>query len=312
MVDRLGELVIDKGEYAYLPHVLLPPNAKMPPDAPPAENAMWTADGCRSLIQGLGQYYKVSHYEPARVLARKLVRYLLHDAKFHYYSDKGEFIDGDPKTPSGHFHTHSLTLLSLLEYAIATDDREVMQHVQRCFEWAKSRAADSSTLIGWFPEVIKPKVYVSETCCIADMIGLGIKLSAAGVGDYWNDVERWTRNNFVEAQLTKTDWVARVAEKLPPAKPLTDDQTADHVAERNLGAFACYTMGNDYGITGVGDWMNESGVVICCVGNAARSLYYAWENILSCKDGRLEINMLLKPRLAVGRHRQLYPIRGTG
>jgi hypothetical protein len=47
------------------------------------------------------------------------------------------------------------------------------------------------------------------------MVAIAVKLSAAGAGDYWDDVDRWVRNNFAEQQLTSTDAVYRTAGHLP-------------------------------------------------------------------------------------------------
>jgi hypothetical protein len=37
---------------------------------------------------------------------------------------------------------------------------------------------------------------------VGDMVGLGIRLSDAGLGDYWDDVDAVVRNQLVEQQLT--------------------------------------------------------------------------------------------------------------
>ncbi len=58
-----------------------------------------------------------------------------------------------------------------------------------------------------FEQYLKRSVNSSETCEVADMIGLALKLTQAGVGEYWEDTDRWVRNQFVENQLTSVDWV---------------------------------------------------------------------------------------------------------
>jgi len=45
-----------------------------------------------------------------------------------------------------------------------------------------------------------------ETCETADMMLLGLKLTLAGAGEYWEDVDRCLRNQFVENQITRADW----------------------------------------------------------------------------------------------------------
>jgi hypothetical protein len=128
------------------------------------------------------------------------------------------------------------------------------------------------------------------------MIALALKLTEAGVGDYWDDADRWIRNMFVEGQLTRADWIDRVhlsgmeetrEVDVLPSQVNTLYQTTDRVAERNLGAFAGWPKANDwYAGQGIG-------IMHCCTGNATRALYYAWENILSHADGKLRVNLLL-------------------
>ena len=64
-------------------------------------------------------------------------------------------------------------------------------------------------------------------------------------------------------------------------------QTNDRVPERNLGAFAGWPSANDW-FTGSG-----SGIMHCCTANAARSLFMIWNRILTYKEGKLAVNLLL-------------------
>ena len=182
----------------------------------------------------------------------------------------------------GHFHAHTLGLLSVLDYAVVAGDRELLEFVKSGFEWGRTQG---SSLVGFFPEFLVPQYPSCETCEVADMLGLATKLSAAGVGDYWDDIERWTRNHFAEAQLTSPDWVYRMASR-QPSKPVEPNESTDRVAERNLGSFAGWAAANDWVIQGFG-------IMHCCTGNATRALYYIWQNIVEHKDGRLKVNLLL-------------------
>jgi hypothetical protein len=305
MIERMLKLATDEGEYAFFPVGGYEPEARFGGNAGEQEmptGVLAVEGGNGRLIQGLAQYYRVTGYEPAGKLAGKLVEFLRHRA--HYYDDEGRFlfcrwekniarivfkpaypqlnIEGvDGQLLGGHFHAHSLGLLSMLEYAAAVRDRELLSWCKSSFEWAKTQG---SSLVGFFPEMIIPGYPSCESCEVADMIGLAAKLTTAGVGDYWDDIDRWTRNQFAENQLTEGEWIYRMAES-QPKQPVAFNETADRVAERNLGGFAGWASGNE--------WAPINGIMHCCTGNSVRALYYIWEHILQQENGQLRVNLLL-------------------
>jgi hypothetical protein len=261
------------------------------------------AESSDRLVQGLVQYYRVSGYEPALTLARRLSNYTRYHAGF--YDPRGRFIDRDPDKPKGHFHCHAFGLLTMIEYALAAGDRELMDFVRSSYEWAKTNA-HGCALTGFFPEVVAPSedaikkatispYRVCEPCCIADMVALALKLSEAGVGDYWDDVDRWVRNELAVAQITETDWIYQASRNLPPTS-VAYNETADHVGARISGAFSGYTTGNDYGIEfgayGIAG-VKPTGVAGCCVGNGTRSIYHVWQRMLEYDGGQLRLHLLL-------------------
>jgi len=294
MVDGLVDLAVDKGDYAYF-----------------APNPVWavkgsTEDGgrevpvvgahCCFIILSLVHVYRELGYEPALDLAGKLINYVLKEIR--YIDEGGEFMSdllGTPKyRPRVHFHTHTYLLLAVLEYARVANDVSLLELVRRGYEFGK---ANGEVLLGYFPERLGSRVFEhSELCEVADMIALGLKLTAAGVGDYWDDVDRWTRNMFAEGQLTKIDWLDRIrlagpADELPerrlPGNVLAPNETTDRVAERNLGAFAGWPTPNDW-YDGV-----AYGIQHCCTGNGTRAIYYLWEHMLTYDEGKLRVNLLL-------------------
>lgn len=295
MVAGLTELAIDKGSYAYFPR------GAFSPDVPRVRDAEMPTEIRASLvgwvIQGLAQYYRAAGYEPARALATKLTRYLREQGNF--YDAQGRFLPNGPQFPGAHFHHHTLPLLGMLEHALATGDRELMEFVRQGYQYGK---ANGEPLVGYFPENIgRPDLQTSESCEVADMIALGLKLTEAGVGDYWDDVDRWVRNQFAENQLLRGDWIYRFSGRIDPshvyALPRTsvDEtyQTADRVPERNVGAFAGWPWPNDFYAEFYTGYGSGLGIMHCCTGNGARALYYIWENILSYADGTLRVNLLL-------------------
>jgi hypothetical protein len=300
MVQRLAELAVDKGDYAYIPWGAYAPHGKWGSSAKMPTGIDATEYGNIRMIQGLTQYYLVTGYEPARQLAAKLTAYAMGPAA--YYDEQGRFlfcpIERDALMTSprmlrhypeakdaklgGHFHAHTIGLLSVLEYAAAAKDQKALQFVNGGYQYAKTQG---SGLVGFFPELaINNRYFACESCEVADMIGIGVKLSRAGVGDYWDDIDRWMRNQFAEQQLTNGDWIPQLAATMPK-KPVAWNETADRLVARNIGTFAGWASGNE--------WAIQIGIQQCCLGNSARALYYVWESMLEREGEDLRVNLLL-------------------
>jgi len=297
MVNRLAALAVKKDDYCYFPNGSVEPNAKYGAgaDIPMGLDAI---EMIGRLPQGLSQFYRATGYEPALDLAKRLT------TAFRYhsgtYDENGRFLWADSDRSSlgwgynakyevvgGHAHGRAICLLSMLEYATTTNDKDTAQFVKTSFEWAKSQEKSPfgvSTLVGWFPEWYYPEYPSCEGCMAADMVALAVKLSAAGMGDYWDEVDRWVRNDFAEQQLTSADWVYRSTQHLPK-QTVPAHSVVEKAAERNVGGFAGWSSGND--------WVVVGGIMHCCTGNATRAIYYVWDHILQNKDGQLKVNLLL-------------------
>jgi hypothetical protein len=300
MIQRLSQLAVERGGFTYLPNWAFEPFAKCGPDAPMPTGWDAVDYGNLRMIQGLTQYYKVTGYEPARKLAAGLTAFGLGHTE--YYDSQGRFLFCQTERDSlmnskrmrrnypeakdavlgGHFHNHTIGALSILEYAAAVKDQTALEWVNSGYQWARNQG---SNLVGFFPEIIINNRYLAcESCEVADMIAISIKLTQAGVGDYWDDVDRWTRNTFAEQQLVNGDWIPEFA-KTQPAQPVASNETADRLVERLRGSFAGWASGNEFADT--------IGIQQCCLGNSARTLYYIWQSILERQGEVLRVNLLL-------------------
>jgi hypothetical protein len=232
-------------------------------------------------IQALAQTYRLTGNDLVKQAARKM----LNHQKDHidFFESSGKFILTTPGVAPAHFHVHALSILGFLEYGLAAREPDIIDYVKRSYEWARTQGSVST---GFFPENIKPDCPNSEGCAVADMIALALKLSQAGIGDYWDDADRWLRNAFAEFQLTpeKARQLAEAAKKRPEQEPRYNE-TSDRVIERNIGAFA--------GWPGPNEWVRKIGIQHCCTGNCTRTLYYAWESILDHDNNPLRVNLLL-------------------
>jgi len=309
MIQRLGEISIDRGEYCYFAPGSFTLGAKIDPKAKMPLGSTWGVSWNTRLVQGLMQYYRVSGYEPARELAKKLVVYTRTKGEIFYpdgrwYMDpeiRGEFQSAavpnsirkkypvDGVNYGGHGHGHGIAVLALIDYADATGDKDTFQFAKNAFLWARNPGAEYgvSTTIGWFPEFYVPLYPSCEGCIVGDMVSMAVKLSSLGAGDYWDDVDRWVRNQFFEQQLTDVDWVYRLAAR-EPAKPVGPYESADHPAERNVGAFGGGASASDWAL-GVA----SSGIGHCCTGTCTRAIYYVWENMVERVGEEVKVNLLL-------------------
>lgn len=302
LVDGLDGLALQTDEFATFwpgPFAALkerPAGLELPVGRVDSENSR--------VPHGLVHAYRLLGYEPALKLSAKVIRYL----RKHYFGADGSFW-GRPGEPLAHFHAHAHTLLAMEEYAEVTGDQEMMAFVVQSYEWAKRignnlltapgyRCVENpgSNLLGYFVEWVNSSEWEgSETCQVTDMITLALRLSDAGVADYWDDADRWVRNMFAEGQLLTTDWIKRVPEHLSrnvsenalPLTRLDPYGTTERVAERNLGAFAGWAAPNDWHVN------NGPGIMHCCTGNGGQTIYRVWERILRFEGGKLRVNLLL-------------------
>src|SRR5439155_19676235 len=128
------------------------------------------------------------------------------------------------------------------------------------------------------------------------MAYLALKLSDSGVGDYWDDADRYVRNHLAELQITDAGKLRTATELMPHARGRWDtargpldplSETADRVLERNVGIF----LSDATHPTLVPD--HSMMVTVCCTGNCTPAMYCAWESIVRCTNDAAQINLFL-------------------
>ncbi len=308
MIVRMNGLAIDKGEYKYFPGwgsagarsewddgVSFVPFDKLDPSmAPPTSLGMNDGFNTR-ILQQIGRYYALTGFKPAREFGDKLMKFDRYHADY-FDSQTGAWLVEklDPKVYPGRYNdigfgSHSHTLYYMTEYVIDTGSREDQQWVKRSFEWAMRRNGElpgysaTATKIGFFPEYLNAHYKGNENCCTADMISIGIRLSRAGIGDYWDQVDGWVRNQFAENQITNLTWKSNL--RTADGKRYAPNREFDRQMENTLGCSVIHSTAND-GASAVT-------VAFCCTGVGSRALYHVWEAIMDCQDDRLRVNLLL-------------------
>jgi hypothetical protein len=252
-----------------------------------------------NLVLGLADASDVLGYEPGFKLTKQVINYL----RKIFYGPDGSFYAIPALEKNAHSGAHLRGLLGMQKYAEAVGDKEVMEFVVKGLEYALSLDVNFTTgpgdesvfvltpgeeLLGYFPDMThSPYQETAETDGIGDLLAIAARLSEAGVGDYWDDVDRRVRNQLAENQLLEIDWIPEVGRKGPPAKA-TYNTSIDRVLERMRGGFAGNPSPNDWAGYGT-----RSGVGSCCTAYGCNGLYWVWEKVLRYQEGKLKINLLL-------------------
>ena len=127
------------------------------------------------------------------------------------------------------------------------------------------------------------------------MVFLALNLTRAGVGDYWDDVDRWVRNTFAESQMLSTEFPDKIPDQYITTPEQAEDvardlrlpltvgpvtyphHTTENVAERTIGSFLGWMRAKDVlhvVETKHGPKLLPLSVMHCCTANGARTLYY--------------------------------------
>ena len=319
ITDGLRKLAVDGGDYAYYWPGPIYASWDRPADVKPCYQYHMVE---MSLItSGLLRAYRQAGYEPALDLAQKLNTFY----RKTFFTPDGAFLTTQTGSIKSHVHGHARGLHAMADLGLITDDRGLLDFVIQSYEWTKSSV---ETLTGFTPNIVpsprwtEPAIpgeidpgtspsFVNmdefngcEIMGLADMIGVALWLSDAGIADYWDDVDRWTRNMLTGSQMRHIEWIDHL-----PGSVLSDydgrgdsvvfldpqksepGSTTDRVAERNLGSWPTGAAPND--------WCHDEsggfgfGLVLGDTAAGARALYWIWNRILSHQDGKLQINLLL-------------------
>lgn len=300
IVDGMAKLTVSDADTAYFPATYFMPGEQADASQPPparmeAAIAMWPASR-------LTHFYRATGYQPSLELAGRLCRYLAD--RSGYFGPDLEWLsdNADPTHPRFHVvhtHHHAMSLRACCEYGLVAGDQQLVEFAHKGFDKAKTYI---ECLSGFFPRDLNPaEPDDSEICGVADMVRLAVLLAEAGLGDhYWDDVDRWVRNNLAEGQFIRHDWVDRLHLGEPPTVPFAG-MTTECVCQRNVGAFGGWQAPNEFvefkQASAAEELEDERasahGIMHCCTGNGARALYDAWRSIVNVQGDNVRVNLLL-------------------
>ena len=285
IVAGLSNYAIHKDDYAYYPDervgggISIPRSGFTHDDEPGGDSffeygyhgsASSTVFSIGSLIQGFCRWYMVSGDEKTLDLAGRLVRFIMKERFWKPECDPQAVVSAEHAHFEGHMHSNCRGFMGILDYGILTNDETLKLFVRDGYEYIRTFGIARIGLFG-------------ETCVTGDMTALAVKLSDAGVGDYWEDVDQYIRNHLTEVQVLDENDARYVAENAPDMPVLPWEETEDFY-QRSIGSL-CDDASHPVKAT--------LGYNFCCSFNGYNGFYHAWESIVRYSDGIAQINLLL-------------------
>jgi hypothetical protein len=313
MVAGMRRVAIFKADYCYYPEkggwgepCAYPRSGWLNTDEPQSET-----EGCEgsvlcyhgNQIYGAAQWYQHSGDEEALELAARLTRFCMKpkfwggvaaanlQPPFTHIAARAP----DPPCTAGaelghwfsHFHARAIALRGILQYAMAAHDERALEFVRRAYEFTLSQGIPRIGWISCYP-VADDRC---EACALADLVALAIRLTDAGLGEYWDDVDAIVRNHLVEQQLVDKAAMERAVAAsanrpfpLPTGADVPRQVAWDNIVDRCVGIF---------GGTSTPTSLPDTWSMGCCTGNATQALYYAWEGIVRENGATATVNLFL-------------------
>jgi hypothetical protein len=232
-----------------------------------ATNVLFSYGG---IVQGLCRWVQISGEQESLELAGILVKFMLKPRFWQPEAEPGAIVSAQHAHFEGHIHATVRGLWGLLEYAVLTNDERLKAFVRDGYHYVRTFGIARIGLLG-------------EGCTVGDMTCLAVKLTDAGLGDYWEDVDQYVRNHLTEIQILEQDPIHRIAEA-SPTREVMPWEDADRFFERQIGALC-------------GDATHPTlatpGHMNCCTYNGLIGVYHAWEGIVRESEGVAQVNLML-------------------
>lgn len=310
VADALSRIAIRKEDYAYYPatsdfglEYAYLRNAGWP-DAKEALSDQDDIEGSvtcyQSIVVGaLSRWYDATSDQKALETAGRLVKYILKPhfwmggcspwtetggTDLHNAREVRAGHGGAERKPAALFQGHqagwAYTFTGLIDYALVANDAYVKAWVRQGYEYFRNLGLPRIGMWG-------------ENIANNQMAAVAIKLSDAGAGDYWDDVDEYVRNAFVEDQFVDLELLQQEAKKhgLPTRQ---DTEYGEISTKRLLGCLR--HEGLIDGKATLDPTCNRSREGHNCLlfGSCyLEPFYFVWEAITRCKDDAAQVNLLL-------------------
>ena len=215
------------------------------------------------MLHALVRRWELTGDENALDLAQGIAGFVLGPSR--YFSYDMQFF--------GHVHSAAWFAAGLVRLGRLTENEEYVKKGKGIYDFVRSLSSD----FGWVPEYARwhpPQEEHCETCCIKDMIQLAHELILCGNTQYWDDLNRFARNQLMENQVRYTEYV-QCDNTLPDA----DGITYRDIDKRMMGGFTGGSEPNSISLT------RFRSIAGCCVGTAPEALKIIWDNAITEEDG---------------------------
>ena len=235
-------------------------------------------------LRGLAMWAAQSGDQQALDFAGQVARFVMKPKFWGHPADPPLVAGQELGHVDSHFHARAIALRGLLEYGLVAKDAHACDFVRSCYEQMRTYGIHEIGFMPTWPQ--GGSRLAMEGCMLGDLVAMTVKMSDAGLGDYWEDSDRIIRNHLAEGQFTRRDVLERVMRQCPQKQPAghPGQVCTENVLDRMLGIYAAYLLPTH---------CQTARTMQCCTANATRGLYYAWESITRCQDGRAQVNLLL-------------------
>lgn len=220
-------------------------------------------------LHALVDRYVIKKDEVALDLAIGMANYLLGVSR--YFNYKYEFF--------GHVHSALWIAAGLIYLYRVVGKEKYLVAGENIYRYVKSLGSS----FGWIPEYAqwhRPEDEHCETCCLKDMILCCEELIKCGKSEYWDDMNRFARNQLTENQVKYTGYV--VADN---SIPDGNGKTYHDLDKRLIGG---YTGGSEPNSISLTRFRSIAG---CCVGTAPIALQILWNRMVTTENGILTVNI---------------------
>ena len=221
------------------------------------------------MLHALVRRYELRHDEAALDLAVGIANDVLGPSR--YFNYKMEFF--------GHVHSAAWFACGLVYLGRLIHNDGYIQKGKEIYDYIRSL----SSSFGWVPEYAQwhpPEEEHCETCCVRDMILCARELIRCGYDCYWDDFNRFARNQLVENQIRYTGYVT-----VDNTKPDENGITYRDIDKRMIGGF---TGGSEPNSISLQRFRSVAG---CCVGTAPTALKEVWDSAITNENGVFVVNV---------------------